>query len=257
MENLNIASWNVKNSYFNLSKNSAKVDAIVDLLEKENLDILGLQEVNYALADDITNRLNELNNGYRFIYNYSKQSRNKINDVCVEINPFIARRSDKFCFANGKELNSFIPKLSGIDLIKPMPSIRKRSVGKYVSLNQRMEMYNVHLDFYSEELATRQMEELLKMVGTSASCEPNYNRFLMGTFNWKPTDENMTDFLKKIESLKLKSIELNEVTYASHQDNLPVDYIMVPEDNIVDEVKVSHDYSEASSHYPVIAKVKY
>lgn len=254
MENLRIATWNIKNSYFNIQKNEIKAASVIQLLKNENLDILTLQEVNPLLARKIEEKLRKLDKEYQITSNYEKTS-NPIKNLRIEHNVIISRLEP----ISSSHIVPLSYKPKGFAFVKNIASIRKRDV-TYQCLHTPDSLPDVlvevtHLDHAVEELGKRQMGELAKLTSYHNSFE-DYDTILTGNLNRKPLEQNMMDFTKQLSDIGMKVIENPHKTYVGHTDEQPVDYIIVPEPWEVESLKTLEDYDDISSHRPVVVETR-
>lgn len=248
MANLKIGTWNIKNSYFNLRKNEMKAAAVVQLLQEENLDFLALQEVNTILAEKIDKKISD---EYKVITSYDKS---QIKNLRVEYN-MIVSKNYPYTLSSPIELPY---KPTGLEFIKNITSIRKRNINyQYIltPIDQPDILMGVtHLDYAVQEIGKRQMEKVIDI--TRSELSDNYSIVLAGNINKKPSEPNMIEFTEQLSQLGMKVVDNPHKTYIGHNDEQPVDYIIVPDDWEVEYVKTLENYEDISSHRPVIVKVK-
>lgn len=250
MKSLRIGTWNVKNNYFNLQKNEIKSAAIIQLLETENLDLLALQEVNTHLATKLDEKLKEANN-YRILTPYNK---NKIKNLRVEYNMIIGR-----IYAHTTNEPIKLPYISkGFDLIKKLSTIRERNINFQciiTPVNKPSVLMGVtHLDYASEELGKRQMDEVINITNLEMQKNEGLDTIIAGNLNKKPTEKNMIEFTKQLSELGLQVVSNPYSTYIRHQDNQPVDYIIIPNSWNIESCETLNNYIDISSHRPVIVE---
>lgn len=248
MENLKVSTWNIKNSYFNLKRNESKASAVIQLLEEENLDILTLQEVNPLLAKIIEEKLNKMESDYKITSTYSK-TKNPIKNLRVEYNVIISRLKPI-----SKSTSQGLPYLPvGFHLIKNIFSIRKRNIVSQ-TLENGIVVDTTHLDHAVEELGKRQMDEVISMIGNEKHQDCDV--ILTGNLNKKPTQQNMIDFTQRLSQMGMQVVENPHKTYIGHNEEQPVDYIIVPKDYQIESVETLDNYDDISSHRPVVVETR-
>lgn len=251
MATLKIGTWNIKNSYFNLSKNEKKAAAITELLDEEDLDILALQEVNPHLAAKIDEKLKKQGHEYRLITRYKKS---KIKNLRVEYNMIISKN---YAHTINEPIKlSSIPQ--GFNSIKRFTSIRERNINFQCIITPESKpsvlIGVTHLEHTNEELVNSQMDEVVNLTNSQMQTNKGLNTILAGNFNRKPTEKSMIRFTEQLSELGLQVVENQHNTYINHEDNQPVDYIVVPNDWEIDSVKTITSYDKISSHRPVIVE---
>lgn len=252
MKNLRIATWNIKNSYFVLKKNELKAKAIVQLLETQNLDILTLQEVNPLLARKIDKNLKKMeitynNTSYQITSTYQRIN-NPIRNLRVEYNMIISKMNP-ILDSTTKSLSSS-PK--GIKKFKFWERRNRNIVTQFFGNNLVIDV--THLDHTSEELGKRQMTEVTNFVHEQRKAGNDV--ILTGNLNRKPIEQNMVDFTSELSKSDMKVVENLHKTYIGHQDEQPVDYIIVSDDWQVNSVETLLEYDEYSSHRPVVVETR-
>ena len=259
MESLKIGTWNIKNSYFNIKKNKIKAKAIVDLIDKEELDVLTLQEVNPLLVRKIEKELDNRNKevtsiwhgGYHITSTYSK-TLFPIANLVVEQNIIISKLQE-MTYSENKKL-PFLPK--GFELLKNLPSIRHRHTTEQdfniTTIND--EYFNIrivttHLDYRSEELNATQLDTIYRNIETDGTPT-----FITGNLNSKASSSNILFFEKCLSKKGITLIKPNGKTYINHTDNEPVDYIGVSNDYNIGLTKIVDGYEDVSTHKPVVTE---
>lgn len=253
MVNLNIGTWDIKNSYLAVNRNEAKVNAIIDLLESEELNILGLQEVNPLLAQMLAKRLEELDNGY-YISSSFEQTLNPVKNLRIEYNLIVSNLQS---VTNSKiiELPSKPMEIRGIDDIL---SIRKRNATHQLFRFDSgiFDFYNTHLAHNDLGLNDCQFDTLYNSL-LGSQIMKRRDTILVGNLNVKADGNWMKYYAKMLDKINLQVVKNDNRTYKGHTDNQPVDYIIVPSIYKIDSVECIDDYSEKiSTHNPVIAKIR-
>lgn len=251
MKNLTIGTWNIKNSYLLTERNDEKVNAIIELLQENQIHILGLQEVNPILAKKIEDRLQKMNSNYSVTSTY-KKGINSIRNLRVEYNLIISNLPHYH--SKQSDLPSFPTK---VDEFKDITSIRSRDVThqRFIIGYDTLPFYNTHLDYRDNKLNCDQLNTIYAHLIREMIADQNMNSILVGNLNKEPYSDNMQYFSEILEAIHLKIVENPKPTYKN--DPKIVDYIIVPDSYIIDSVKCIDKYDEQiSTHNPVIAKIK-
>ena len=250
MKTLNIGTWNIKNSYFDTGLNDLKVTAIIDLLESEYLNILGLQEVNPLLASKLEEKLAERCNGYKITTSY-KKSINPINNLRVEYNMIISN----IPFYKDKKMKLVSDTKTGNKRnIKP----RNLTSQTFIAGNDEIVFNNTCLESNNMALNLLQCKQVYwKMLG-DIQDDINVQSILVGNLNVFRDSVLMEDeYLNYFDNLGLKVIDNPNRTYKFHSLNQPIDYIIVPKEYEVISVNCPDYYTKkVSTHNPVFTKVK-
>lgn len=235
MKDLKVATWNIQTSNFKL-ENEFKALSVVDLLEKENVDVLALQNVNLKLA----NRINELlfNNysDYRLVRDNSNDS--KIN---VNFNAFITLRKDM--------------QVSSYTLNNRAKIHDQRSVEELFLLKSRLEILNSNL-ISNEKIGKKQLSEFVEFYKNQKELLPSIDYVLMGCLS-NNLKCSVLGFLKdRFADLGLKKISLFQNTCDDSLVGRESNYIFIPDEYKINDFAVIKDYTSVSKHYPVVVKIK-
>lgn len=249
MRNLKIGTWNIKNSYFNIKKNETKADAVIQLLDTQDLDILTLQEVNPILARKIEENLKIVSSEYKINSNYRK-SINPISNLRIEYDLIISRLQP--IASSSKCKLPFIPKKFKLD---QLTSIRKRYLTTQSFFEENSFYVNTtHLDFAFDELNQRQMQEVFNQIENQRKYHSL--SILTGNLNRQPQDKNMVNFKQQLAEVGMQVVENPHKTYLGHTEEQPVDYVIIPNDWDTLSVETLDAYDDISSHRPVIVETK-
>lgn len=247
MQNLRIATWNIKNNYFNISKTELKAASIVQLLKEEKVDILTLQEVNPLLARRIKEKLCDLKDNYKITTNYTKIT-NSIKNLRIEDNMIISRLvAEKTATLN----LPWIPK--GLKKFKFF-ELQKYDM-KMTVFSDNLIVNTTYLNHSSTELGKQQMDNINNWLHIEKETEQK-EIILTGTLNRKPNEENMIYMAEQLANNGLKIIDNPNNTYIGQTDNQPIDYIIIPDNWEVKSINTLDDYLDVSSHLPVLSEVK-
>ena len=252
MKNINIGTWNVKNSYFLVKENSAKVDAIIDLLYKEELDVFGLQEVNPTLVSELSSELKKMRSSYNITLQCGK-TRNPIKNVTSECNLFVS----KLPYLEGQiiELPSFPTKVETYGDIFNI--IRDTGVTKqdFIVYDDSIRFFNTRLSDRDDVLNREQFDVIYGNLARSTYVD-QLDNILMGNLNIKPNSYNMDYYRTMLASIGMKIVDNNYRTYKGNEEQV-VDYVVVPNNYQVSQILCVDSYDEkVSTHNPLIVKLK-
>lgn len=238
MENLKIATWNIENNKSKTKKDLYKINAIFDLLQVERVDIIALQNVNLLLAENLEYNFFRKSSIYNLIYNYTNlKNVFYFKKYKIETNPFIT--SYKEAFGYGMEINpsfkddqKYIGRLSIQPFFDGISFLNTRLVDSDIDLNKA------------------QIKEVLKKTYEAEKIytDLNYHKlFVCGDFGYTKDNDNIKYLIENMKKFNLKLVNTDEDV---------TDYLFVPNGCFIEEAHFSKAYSDISSHYPIIAKIK-
>lgn len=246
MENLRIATWDIKNSYFKLWENNIKAACVTQLLTQHNLDVLALQEVNPVLARKIEENLRKLDKGYSITTSHKKVGINVVSNLSIEENIIISRLTPI-----SSSYDTELP--IHIKLTNPNTMRRRHLVGQEFEGN--IYINNTHLDYVDNEVSECQMVEIIEELETQ--CIYNKESFLVGNLNKQPSETNMqqlTDILST--DIGMQVVENPHRTYINHEKDEPVDYVVIPSTWEATSVETVEGYETISTHRPVVVEAR-
>ena len=247
MSSIRIGTWNIKNNYFNLRKNDRKIVAIKELLNRTNLDVLALQDVSGILLDKLEKELELCHyhlDRYLYLNNPMMPTPFEIHNVVIIKDSFI-NNTDVL------KLKTLSPTASILDV----PALKHKYVSKVYIQDEKdkniaFDLYNVNLDERVNVVET-QLESL------GESLNKKNPMIVMGSLNISSTSIEMAQFRYKFLNKKmLTTIDVSTKTYKYNEEDEATDHIIIPNWYKVEDVNVVEDYSNVSSHYPVVAKIK-
>lgn len=248
MENLRISTWNIKSSCFRLSKNYLKAAAVIQLLNDCQLDILALQGVNSLLAKRIEENLQKLGSTYQINSSYQKTC-NPIKNLRVQYNMIISRFPSSL-----NNTTIFLP--SGLSRTKQFKFWKLRKQNMVIQVLQNGLIMNVtNLNHTPDELWKQQMDEVMDII-SSQKRVIGHDSILMGNLNKTPIEKKMIEISEELAENCMQILENSHKTNICYSVELPVDYIIVPENWQVKSVKTLENYDDISTHRPIVAKVK-
>ena len=221
MTKLKIASFNTWN---NLKKDgSFRASILSKIIEKEKIDIIGLQEVTYVYE----NSLMESMNGYSIFgdYRFSKIFRHMIfneSNSVVTNREVIFAKTYKMPFIpnNFRDLNestnltrwSLLPRIATVVLIN--------IDGDTICV------INTHLDYKFKSVKCRQLNYLEKIIKEYKK----YKIVLMGDFNIVESDKDFVNFIQRLDLLNLHKIKLDKSTFGRGKNKKIIDHVFVSGD---------------------------
>lgn len=206
------------------------LDRIAQIIQNENVDIVGLNEVDrYLPRSKMINQLKYLSE-------------------FLEMNYFYA---PTFQLGFAQYGNAVMSRILALDSVnEDLPRFQKREPRGYLKYiltlnNQQVEIIITHLGLNPIE-RERQLEYLAKIIKKS-----EYPLIVMGDFNVSPTTEAMQNFVRET-GLMLHSYQ---PTYPAQEPNLKLDYILTSSEwERVGELKIIT--SLASDHLPVVGEFR-
>ncbi len=229
---LKISTFNIQNDYKFYNKNKSL--EIIAFLKKNNIDILGLQEVNKKINRDLEEELEKINytmqGEYRFRIRYLL---NKINEKV----PVITNR--KVIDTHTYQL-PFLP--------NPLRRIVTKVIISYK--DKIISIYNTHLDFLFESVKKRELKKLYDLIKKDSNLI-----ILMGDFNLKNNKEIFNKFEELLRKRNIYRVELKEKTLKSSKYKREIDHIFLSKEIRLLEKEVIKDIG-VSDHYPVLISVE-
>lgn len=243
MINLTIGTWNLEDNYSLTGINEKKVDAIIELLMDNQIRILGLQGVSPVLAQKLDEKLKKIYGYYSITSAYKKRInpiRNLIDKYNLIISDLPYYHSQQFKLPI--YFKSMIGDYSDCSLIQQ----------SFLIGNDTVRFYNTCLFDNDDEMNCRQLNALYAYLLKDMISYQDMNSILFGSFFDKPDSKNMKYFTEILNGVNLDVIENHNPTFK----NEIADYIVVPNNYIVDSVECIDNYDEnISDHNPVIAKI--
>lgn len=227
---ITICTFNIQNNFKNY--NSTKSKQIVKLLKNKNIDVYNLQEVYSKIDKDLKKTIKSLaytiNGTYRFL----------IPTRYNEKNPII---TNKKVISNRTYHLPFLPSITK----RIMTKVVIEDNGKLVSI------YNTHLEVRKEKVKERQLKRILKILK-----KDNNPIILTGDFNLKTNNEMFNKFIKELESIGIKHIDIADRTLKISKYHRAIDHIFISEEfKLISKDRITD--LEISDHYPVLIQIDY
>ena len=262
MRLLNVATWNIYNGLpygFSLVSDLKRINKIIDNIEREDLEVLGLQELNnLSVLNCLKNRLEDKYNFFYFkkdlllpnifLFVFLFLSYYLVRDVvllCLMflfVN-FILRNSTIYNFLM-EDIKSglviLVNKRINLDNYKLEYDTFNSQKGDYlnlvakrgylklkIKLNEKSSLiiYNTHLNSTNKECESRK-DQIKELYNDTKKNEKSDKIIILGDFNtyeyYKEIDILKTDFQDALENSDLKSWDLNNPftnTLLSSKDN--------------------------------------
>ncbi len=244
---LNIATINVQNKYklkrYNgILKNEDHIKMLFSLIEKYELDIIGLQEVNQRYFVRLLKYLPKNFCCYgkfrypksfftRYIYPFSVFNES----VPILTNKNILRKDTKTL----PWICSYVPRIVTI------VEVSIEDIGPVVILN-------THLDYMKAETKKKQLKKLIKIIERIKRPV-----ILMGDFNMTIHNRDFQLFIKEMEKLNINRVVINEATFKKATKNVAIDHVFFSKCFILKKILLEKDveYGNFSDHYPVIVRL--
>lgn len=227
---ITICTFNIQNNFKNY--NTSKSKQIIKLLENKNIDVYNLQEVYSKIDRDLKKIVKTLtytiNGTYRFL----------IPTRFNEKNPIIT---------NKKVISSRTYHLPFL------PSITKRIMTKVVIEDEGklISIYNTHLEVRKEKVKEKQLNRILKILK-----EDSNPIILTGDFNLKTNNSMFNNFIKELDNIGIKHIDIADKTLKISKYHRAIDHIFISKDfKLISKDRITD--LEISDHYPVLIQIDY
>jgi len=246
---LNIATINVQNKYkikkySGFYKNEDHVKMLLKLIDKYDLNIIGLQEVNQRyfirLQEEIDDKFTFYGK-FRYLYSFFTKKVYPFSvfneSVPIITNKSVSRRKTLVL----PWLSSYVPRIVTI------MEINLGNLGSVVVLN-------THIDYLKNKTKVKQLKKLEKIIERIRKPV-----ILMGDFNMTLKNDDFRNFIKKMKSLNIERVDINESTFKKAKSNYAIDHIFVSSCfRVVDFfIEKDNSYVDFSDHYPIIVKLDF
>jgi endonuclease/exonuclease/phosphatase family metal-dependent hydrolase len=230
---LKIGTLNLRNDEINRkgglrSDGENNAEIIANLIEEENFDILGTQELTRKYKKEIKKYLKtyKFYGGYRYGSNLISKNIKLINDY-NENNNIITKCKVKY---KKTKLLPFIP----FNIKELINGLKKKKIfPRIVTIllienkdNKIICTINTHLDFKIPSLQEKQLKKLKKIIKKYIN---KYPVILTGDFNMEISSDNFNNFIEELKLLGLKRVEINEKTNAKKfKTKTAIDHVFIP-----------------------------
>lgn len=241
MKELSIGTYNIKNSKINRLniKNNSKL--LKEIIEKENLDILGTQELTFNFTRYLKNNLKEykIYGDYVFGNIILKRLPFNENNVVITKKDAIKLKTYRLPFISLKS-GFVLPRIASVLIVED------KSFNKICIIN-------THLEHKVEEIRIRQLKVIKNLV---LKYIEEFPTILMGDFNMDLSNKIFKDFIKDV-SKYIKRVETKEPTW--NPKGRTLDHIFIPNNWDLSSVEVIKNEltNKLSDHNLLKIKVKY
>lgn len=241
MEELSIGTYNIKNSKTNRKniKNNWKI--LKDIIEKEDLDILGTQELTFNFTNYLKDSLKKhyIYGDYRFGNGILKRLPFNENNVVVTKKDVIKVKTYRLTFISIKPVFN-LPRIATVLIVKD------KSFNKICIIN-------THLEHKVEKIKIKQLKVINSLV---LKYTEEFPVILMGDFNMDLSNKVFKDFIKTV-SKYIKRVDIKEPTWNPKEKTL--DHIFIPNNWNLSSVEVIKNEltDKLSDHNLLKIKVKY
>lgn len=232
---MKLMSFNVQNEM--KKTKDEKVKKIVELIKKENPDIIGLQELTYNLKKQLEKELKE--------YHFFGRSRFCLNNFLDEYNSILVKRNIEVLEVNTYSLGREPDKVRSKNILSIFPRICTSIV--CILNNKKIKVMNTHLDNFHVKTKKYQLSVIEKILKNNT-----YPIVIMGDFNMYSSTEHLKDFAK---NMNLIDVFKNEGrTRNESPKNKPIDHIFVEKQFKYTNNKIID--SDISDHYPIVCEIE-
>ena len=244
---LNIATINVQNKYKlkkydGLTRKGDHVQMLLDLIEKYQLEIVGMQEVNERYFD-------RLNQKKKWNFQLVGEFRYPLNFITKHIYPFTTFNESTPVLTNQKILKSetiTLPFLAS--LVPRVVTIAELEIKKFGKIT----ILNTHLDVFKNKTKEKELIKLLEIIHQIEGPI-----ILMGDFNMTIKNKAFKKFIENLEEKKIYRVPIFEKTYKKSAKKLAIDHVFLSDCFRVEETIIEKDvkYTHFSDHYPIVVKL--
>ena len=239
------------NNYNGIYNNIDNVNLFKKIIEDNNIDIIGTQEMTEPYINRLKKILNKYKivGGYRYtvIGNYFKFTK-KYNETTSIISKHKILHTKTIWLPFKPDNKEQFTKLKN-------PLIYRILTKSLIDLEGYGNIYflNTHLDYKYKSVQKKQLDKIYKIIK-----KIKIPLILTGDFNMNIEKEYFNDFIKKLDKLNIKRVEISSRTYKNHKKDLAVDHIFIDKSFNVEEIQYIKDdiYNDFSDHYPVISRIK-
>ena len=214
-----IASFNIKHNIFRNNKKTTS--NIIDIIEKNRIDVLCLQEIPRSLARCFKRNMIEysVNGDSRYHYIFKLLPFNEKIPIITK-NEVLFTKTIRY---NNKINNvyEFFKYLFHIPIFSRIATIA------IIKVNDEKELciINTHLDYKLKIMQEKQLNHLIEIIN---EYKEKYDIVLTGDFNMDESDEHFIRFINMIKSSGLNKTSINGYTWkGKNNKERTLDYIFV------------------------------
>lgn len=255
MKTIQICTYNVKND--NLGKNIAPEEIkniYKKLLYDNEINVLSTQEMIESTVNLLTNCITDYHILGKYRYDYNKlfkkikriKKYNEGNNIITNLPVLIEDTTELPWFPRSiKEIFNGTFKYKSIT-----PRIITEAILDVEGT--KVKFLNTHLSLHLNSIKKLQLRKIKKMIKSSTIPV-----VLTGDFNTNIEDRMFSNFIKELEVIGLKRVEINVKTFRRGNKHLAIDHVFIPNNWKVKYYKILDDkyLANYSDHYPVLVSV--
>ena len=226
-----VSTFTIQNDFKKYKK--TKSYEIYQYLTKNNIDILGLQEVFYMCNYDLKKLIKHsffMKGKYRFFLKIIHLTSN-------EKTPIISKHK----VVSHKTYH--LP-------YRPSP-LKRVLTNMVIDYNGKLiSVYNTHLESELDSVKQKQLNMILDII-----YNDNLPKIIMGDFNLKNDHPLLKNFIDKLNSLNIKRVPVEENTFKMAKSNKAIDHIFIGDEFEINSFEVIKTIS-ISDHYPILVNLK-
>lgn len=239
VEELLIGNLNVKNkkeNRFNYKvDNEIPSDILKDHLENVSYDIIGIEEITKGFLKKINIKGYEAVCFYRFSNFFT-------------LPKLIDYNEGNVIFTKRQVIKKEVHYLSFF------PSIPRVATCLLLAINdEAVWVINTHLERKNKKIQKKQLQQLEKIIKKYKSTHPV---ILMGDFNMSIYNKDFKEFIKNLESIGIKRVEIDEKTQVVRKN--AIDHIFIPAIwSIIEKGLINDDkINQITDHFGIFVKIK-
>ena len=239
---MKIMSFNVRNryrikNYDGIYKNKDTVIMLSNYIKKNRIDIVCLQEVIESYRDRLTFELKDYTH-----YGNPRMG----NSIFTKIIDIIKRFNESVnIYTNVDVTNNKNYKLPFLPDIMPRVATRIDIKDKNITI------INTHLSAYNKISKNRQLKKIYKIIK-----KINNPIILLGDFNMNTKSNVLTNFIKRLELLGIKHMDIQGRTFKKSKRDMPIDHIFISNSLKVKSIdKITDKEVSFSDHYPILLEI--
>jgi len=234
VRDMKVMSFNVQNEIKKVK--NEKINKIIELIKKEDPDIIGLQELTYKLKKKLEKELKD--------YHFFGRSRYCINTFFDEYNSILVKRTIEVFEVNTYSLGKRPDKVRSKNILSVFPRICTSIL--CLLKNKKIKIMNTHIDPFHKKSKKYQLSVISNILKNN-----NFPIIIMGDFNMHSDNEYLEKFVK---SLNLVDVLRNEgKTFKESKSDKAIDHILIGKEFKYSNVRIIE--SDISDHYPVTCEI--
>ena len=226
-----ISTFNIQNDFKKYNK--SKSLEIYQYLTKNNIDVLGLQEVFYMCNYDLKKLIKHsffMKGKYRFFLKLLHLTSNEKTPI-ISKHKVISHKTYHLPYRPS-----------------PLKRVLTNMVidydGKLISI------YNTHLESELDNVKQKQLKIILDIINNDS-----LPKIIMGDFNLKNNHPLLKDFIDKLNALNIHRVPVEEKTFKAAKTDKSIDHIFISDEFEINSFKVVKTI-KTSDHYPILVDLK-